>query len=63
MILVYEDHLTTFVQLRPLEEKQVEEVTYHILGIFSFFSTTHLTKCPRLGICGQSYRRNLQNVR
>ncbi|GFU77811.1 KRAB-A domain-containing protein 2 [Trichonephila clavipes] len=36
-ILVYQDHLTKFVQLRPLETKKAEEVVYHVLSIFLTF--------------------------
>ncbi|XP_035221079.1 KRAB-A domain-containing protein 2-like [Stegodyphus dumicola] len=33
-IMVYQDHLTKFVQLRPSKSKRAEEVAYHILVIF-----------------------------
>lgn len=33
-ILVYQDHLTKFVRLRPLKSKTAEEVAYHITDIF-----------------------------
>lgn len=36
-ILVYQDHLTKFVQLRPLKTKTAEEVAYTILDIFTIF--------------------------
>ncbi|KAM4707160.1 baculoviral IAP repeat-containing protein 1-like [Discoglossus pictus] len=36
-IMVYQDHLTKFVQLRPLKTKRAEEVAYHVLSIFLTF--------------------------
>jgi hypothetical protein len=36
-IMVYQDHLTKFVQLRPLKSKRAEEVAYHLLNIFLTF--------------------------
>lgn len=36
-ILVYQDHLTKFVQLRPLKSKRAEEVAYVLLDIFTIF--------------------------
>lgn len=36
-VLVYQDHLTTFVILRPLETKRAEEVAYYLVGIFTIF--------------------------
>ena len=36
-ILVYQDHLTKFVLLRPLETKRAEEVAYHLNDIFLTF--------------------------
>jgi hypothetical protein len=34
-ILVYQDHLTKFVFLRPLRSKTAEEVSYNLIDIFS----------------------------
>ncbi|XP_060864326.1 KRAB-A domain-containing protein 2-like [Metopolophium dirhodum] len=36
-ILVYQDHLTKFVNLRPLSNKHAEEVAYVLLDIFTTF--------------------------
>lgn len=36
-IMVYQDHLTKFVVLRPLKSKTAEEVAYHLLDIFTMF--------------------------
>ncbi|CAI6372620.1 unnamed protein product [Macrosiphum euphorbiae] len=36
-ILVYQDHLTKFVSLRPLTHKRAEEVAYVLLDIFTTF--------------------------
>ncbi|GBN67396.1 KRAB-A domain-containing protein 2 [Araneus ventricosus] len=36
-IMVHQDHLTKFVQLRPLKTKTAEEVAYHLLQIFLTF--------------------------
>ena len=33
-ILVYQDHLTKFVQLRATKSKRAAEVAYHLLDIF-----------------------------
>ena len=34
-ILVYQDHLTKFVHVRPVKSKRVPEIAYQLLGIFS----------------------------
>ena len=36
-ILVYQDLLTKYVQLRPLTSKRAPEITYQVLDIFSIF--------------------------
>ena len=36
-ILVYQDHLIKFVQLRATKSKRVAEVAYHLLDIFRIF--------------------------
>lgn len=36
-ILVYEDHLTKFVQLRAMKTKRAEEDAYHLLDVFTIF--------------------------
>jgi hypothetical protein len=36
-IMVYQDHLTKFVQLWPLKSRRAEEVAYHLLNIFLTF--------------------------
>jgi len=36
-IMVYQDHLTKFVQLRPLKTKRAEEVAKHLIDIFCIF--------------------------
>ena len=36
-ILEYQDHLTKFVQLRPVTSKRAPEITYQLLDIFSIF--------------------------
>ncbi|GFT52843.1 SCAN domain-containing protein 3 [Trichonephila clavipes] len=36
-IMVYQDHLIKFVQLRPLKTKRAEEIAYHVLSIFLTF--------------------------
>jgi IS30 family transposase len=38
-ILVYQDHLTKFVNLRPLTHKRAEEVAYILLDIFKNVGT------------------------
>ncbi|XP_026811263.1 KRAB-A domain-containing protein 2-like [Rhopalosiphum maidis] len=37
LIMVYQDHLTKFVQLRPLKTKRAEEVAKHLIDIFCIF--------------------------
>lgn len=36
-ILVYQDHLTKYVLLKPLKHKRTEEVAYNLLDIFTTF--------------------------
>ncbi|XP_072751056.1 KRAB-A domain-containing protein 2-like [Anoplolepis gracilipes] len=36
-ILVYQDHLTKFVQLRALKSKRAEEVACNLIDIFTIF--------------------------
>lgn len=36
-IILYQDHLTKFVQLRPLKTKRAEEVAKHLIDIFCIF--------------------------
>ena len=36
-IPVYQDHLTRFVQLRPVMPKRASEIAYQLLDIFSIF--------------------------
>nr|XP_022909346.1 KRAB-A domain-containing protein 2-like [Onthophagus taurus] len=36
-IMVYQDHLTKFLQLRALKTKRAEEVAYHLLDVFTIF--------------------------
>lgn len=36
-IMVYQDHLTKFVQMRALKTKTAEEVAYHLLEVFTIF--------------------------
>lgn len=36
-IMIYQDHLTKFIQLRPLTSKRAEEVARHIVDIFCIF--------------------------
>ncbi|XP_023211185.1 KRAB-A domain-containing protein 2-like [Centruroides sculpturatus] len=40
VIMIYQDHLTKFVQLRPLKTKTAEEVAYHLLQIFLTFGSS-----------------------
>ncbi|XP_050058504.1 SCAN domain-containing protein 3-like [Aphis gossypii] len=39
-IMVYQDHLTKFVVLKPLEFKRAEEVAYNIIDIFTLLGAT-----------------------
>ena len=38
-ILVYQDHLTKLVQLRPVKSKHAPEIAYQLLDILSIFGT------------------------
>ena len=40
--MVYQDHLTKFVDLRPLQRKSADEVVNHLLDIFSLFGFPHI---------------------
>ncbi|XP_072398311.1 KRAB-A domain-containing protein 2-like [Diabrotica undecimpunctata] len=41
-IMVYQDHLSKFVQLRALKTKRAEEVAYHLLEVFTIFGVPHI---------------------
>ena len=41
-LMVYQDHLTKFVVLRPLQRKSADEVVNHLLDIFSLFGSPHI---------------------
>ena len=41
-LMVYQDHLTRFVVLRPLQKKSADEVVNHLLDIFSLFGSPHI---------------------
>ena len=41
-LIVYQDHLTKFVVLRPLQKKSADEVVNHLLDIFSLFGSPHI---------------------
>ena len=38
-ILVYQDHLTKYVQVRPVTSKRAPEIKYQLLDIFNIFGT------------------------
>ena len=41
-ILVYQDHLTKFVHVRPVKSKRVPEIAYQLLGIFSILGAPRI---------------------
>ena len=41
-LMVYQDHLTKFVVLRPLQKKSADEVIKYLLDIFSLFGSPHI---------------------
>ena len=43
-IFVYQDHLTKFVQLRPVTSKRASEIAYQLLDIFSIFGAPSITQ-------------------
>ena len=40
--MVYQDHLTKFVVLRPLQKKSADEVIKYPLDVFSLFGSPHI---------------------
>ena len=52
-IMVYQDYLTKFVQLRPLKTKRAEEVAHYVLRIFLTFGA--------LAILQSDYGREFSN--
>ena len=53
-ILVYQDHLTKFVQLRATQPKRAAEVAYHLLDIFCIFSVPALLQSDNGRECANS---------
>ena len=51
-ILVYQDYLTKFVQLRPATSKRAPEIVYHLLDIFTIFRVPSIYRM----IMGESSR-------
>jgi hypothetical protein len=41
-MMVYQDHLTTFVVIRPLTSKRAAEVAYKLMDIFLLFGVPHI---------------------
>ena len=41
-ILVYQDHLTKFLKLRPVTPKRASEIAYQLLHIFSIFGAPNI---------------------
>jgi transposase InsO family protein len=41
-IMVYQDHLTNFVVIRPLTSKRAAEVAYQLMDIFLLFGAPHI---------------------
>jgi hypothetical protein len=41
-IMVYQDHLTKFVVIRPLTSKRAAEVAYQLMDIFLLFGAPHI---------------------
>ena len=42
LILVYQKHLTKFVQLRPVTSKRAPDIAYQLLDIFSIFGAPNI---------------------
>ena len=40
--MVYQDHLTKFVVIRPLTPKRAAEVAYQLMDIFMLFGAPHI---------------------
>ncbi|GFW13428.1 KRAB-A domain-containing protein 2 [Trichonephila clavipes] len=57
-IMVYQDHLTKFVQLRPLKTKRAEEVAYHVLSIFLTFGTPAILQSDN----GREFSNQVRNM-
>ena len=41
-IFVYQDHLTKFVQLRPVTSKRAPEIAYQLLDVLSIFDVPNI---------------------
>ncbi|XP_023214332.1 KRAB-A domain-containing protein 2-like, partial [Centruroides sculpturatus] len=54
-ILVYQDHLTKFVQLRPLKTKRAEEVAHVLLDIFTIFGAPSILQSDN----GREFANNI----
>ena len=48
-ILVYQDHLTKFVQLRPVTSKRAPKIAYQLLDIFSIFGAPSILQSDNGG--------------
>lgn len=48
-ILLYHDHLTKFLLLKPLHSKTADEVAYHMLDIFSTFGVPNILHSDNAG--------------
>lgn len=55
-IMVYQDNLTKFVQIRPLKTKSAEEAAYHVLTIFLTFGAPVIKSYPKYVLCGKMLR-------
>ena len=49
-ILVYQDHLTKFVQLHPVTSKRAPEIAYQLLDIFSIFGAPSILQSDNVAI-------------
>ena len=47
-IIVYQDHFTKFVSLRPLKQKSAVEVATNLFDIFSIFGVPYILQSDNL---------------
>ena len=62
-ILVYQDHLTKFIDLKPLKSKKSEEVAEHLIDIFCDKGAPHVLQTENgRGFCNQKIQEVLQKL-
>ena len=60
--MVYQDHLTKFVVLKPLEFKRAEEVAYNIINIFTLLGASTILQSNNGRKFSNQIISNLRNM-